>query len=112
MWMCVNPVYPVYQYMKIWICLNAKECQHQNNVAGGLGRGPGPLGPQGPGLGPGSWRQEGVFFVLLIVFFVFFSCVFTGSPPPGLDFPNPPQKNLGYCLNSFHNGSAVKGEAS
>ena len=22
MWMCVNPVYPVYQYMKIWICLN------------------------------------------------------------------------------------------
>ena len=59
---------------------NAKECQHQNNVAGGLGRGLGPLGPQGPGLGPGSWRQEGVFFFFVsgflacFFFFLFFSC--------------------------------------
>ena len=90
---------------------NAKERQHQNNVAGGLGRGLGPLGPQGPGLGPGSWRQDGVFFFLFLVFwlvfsfcffcfflfcfcffFCFFSCVFTGNPPPGLDFPNPEKK--------------------
>ena len=54
---------------------NAKQCQHQNNVAGGLGRGLGPLGPQSPGLGPGSWRQEGVFFLF---FFVsgFLACFF------------------------------------
>ena len=58
---------------------NAKECQHQNNVAGGLGRGLGLLGPQSPGLGPGSWRQEGVFF------FVFFSGF--GKSSPGGGFP-------------------------
>ena len=41
---------------------NAKECQHQNNVAGGLGRGLGPLGPQGP-LGPGPGPRPHYFDV-------------------------------------------------
>ena len=51
---------------------NAKECQHQNNVAGGLGRGPGPLGPQGPGLGPRQLAPGRCFFCFFLFSFCFF----------------------------------------
>ena len=43
---------------------NAKECQHQNNVARGPGPpGPGPRRPQGPGLGPGPGPRPHYFDV-------------------------------------------------
>ena len=42
---------------------NAKECQHQNNVAGGLGRGPGPRPHyfDVPGPKPGPWHSFALF---------------------------------------------------
>ena len=78
---------------------NAKECQHQNNVAGGLGRGPGPLGPQAWAPAAGA---EGVFFVFFVVsgflacFFFFFGgwvflCFYRKSTSRAR-FPKPREK--------------------